>query len=347
MLKIYKKYFKLNKDPNNYTGISNLKLLKKSNIKYPDFQRILNDDNIREIEKEHQNNTLNTILFEIGYLNNEYYLIDGQHRYRALLNINNEKYEFTVHLHKVNSVEELKNLFFLINKHTKIPDEWINIDSHDELKINMSNIFNLFIFRESLKTSKKPQRPNLSRTELENIITNLYQENIKLTYKHFNELNNFYKNLESNNFPFITNKSNEEYLTKCNEKNECYLGMVILKNNNYEILIEDLKKIYTNEKIDIKIYDNKNIRRQHIPQSMRESCWKEYKKMTGQQNIDEIKCPISYCSNLIDSFNFECGHIISDKNNGPLNLENLRPICSNCNKSMGSTNWVDYENKFK
>ena len=46
---------------------------------------------------------------------------------------------------------------------------------------------------------------------------------------------------------------------------------------------------------------------------------------------------------MIDSFNFDTGHIISDKNGGDIKLSNLKPICSSCNKSMGSKNWDDFE----
>ena len=339
MLKIYKKYHKLNKNINNYTGISNLKLLKKSDLKYPDFQRILNQDNVLEIQEQHKNNTLNTILFEIGFLDGDYYLIDGQHRYMALLNINNLDYEFTIHLHKMNSFDELKELFFLINKHTKIPEEWISINNHNELKSNLSNIFKLKIFDETLKSSKKPYKPNISRSELENIITDCYKADIKLNANHFITLNNYYKTLSSENFPSSSGKKNEEYLNICSDK-KCYIGMVIDKRCDYEILINDLKALYNNKKINLKIYDNIKT---HIPQSIREHCWKNYKKDSGQQNLDEIKCPLSYCNNMIDSFNFDTGHIISDKNGGDIKLSNLKPICSSCNKSMGSKNWDDFE----
>lgn len=51
------------------------------------------------------------------------------------------------------------------------------------------------------------------------------------------------------------------------------------------------------------------------------------------------KCP--YCKiNSINSFNFECGHITAKAKGGKLIVENLKPICSTCNKSMG-TNVMD------
>ena len=43
---------------------------------------------------------------------------------------------------------------------------------------------------------------------------------------------------------------------------------------------------------------------------------------------------------------WECGHIKSEANGGDLNTNNLKPICSGCNKSMGSKNMDDYMREF-
>ena len=76
MLSIYykKQYHKVNKDVNNYTGLTNLQSLNKCNLRCPDFQRVLKEGIVKEIEDEHKSKTLNTILFEVGYLNDEYLL---------------------------------------------------------------------------------------------------------------------------------------------------------------------------------------------------------------------------------------------------------------------------------
>lgn len=344
MLNIYykKKSHKVNKDSNNYTGLTNLKLLDNCNLRCPDFQRVLKETIVKEIEDEHKKKTLNTILFEIGYLNDEYYLLDGQHRYQALQNIGNKNYEFTIHLHKLNTYEELKSLFFLINKHTIIPDEWISINNHSNIKIHLNNIYKLSIFEETMKTTNKPYKPNISRSRFENIIVDLYSNDYKITSEHIIKLNDFYKTLQFNNFPSSSGKSNEEYLKLCSQKKECYIGMIIQKRENYDILIEDLKKIYNNESIEIKIYENI---KKKIPSNVRETVWRKYLKDT-HQTCNEIVCPVSICNNMIDGFNFECGHIMSEKNKGKIVLSNLRPICSSCNKSMGGKNWNDFETMF-
>ena len=44
---------------------------------------------------------------------------------------------------------------------------------------------------------------------------------------------------------------------------------------------------------------------------------------------------------------FECGHIIPYSQGGPTSLENLRPVCKGCNRSMGTTNMLDYKSHLK
>ena len=45
----------------------------------------------------------------------------------------------------------------------------------------------------------------------------------------------------------------------------------------------------------------------------------------------------------IDSKHFECGHVLAVKDGGTNHITNLRPICSECNKCMGTMNLEDYK----
>lgn len=51
-----------------------------------------------------------------------------------------------------------------------------------------------------------------------------------------------------------------------------------------------------------------------------------------------------YCCNKVPirESNFEAGHVLSEANGGKLSVFNLRPICSQCNKSMGTEHMFDY-----
>ena len=58
-------------------------------------------------------------------------------------------------------------------------------------------------------------------------------------------------------------------------------------------------------------------------------------------------CVLGYCpccnTEIITVWTFEMGHKLSRAAGGTMDLDNLRPICSICNKSMGKKHWVDYK----
>lgn len=78
-----------------------------------------------------------------------------------------------------------------------------------------------------------------------------------------------------------------------------------------------------------------------IPKPLKNSVWDKYiGKECGVGNCYS-------CQENIDSKYFECGHVISESDGGDLSIENLRPICSLCNKSMGTMNMNEFINKLK
>lgn len=68
-----------------------------------------------------------------------------------------------------------------------------------------------------------------------------------------------------------------------------------------------------------------------IPSALKHAVWVHY----NGKNF-ESKCCISWCKNTINVFSFEAGHDYPESKGGATTLENLRPICSSCNKSMGN-----------
>ena len=73
-----------------------------------------------------------------------------------------------------------------------------------------------------------------------------------------------------------------------------------------------------------------------IPKALREQVWincfgEKYKN----------KCFIRWCKNQINVFDFEVGHNIPESKGGLTVLENLKPICSRCNKSMSNNYTID------
>lgn len=80
--------------------------------------------------------------------------------------------------------------------------------------------------------------------------------------------------------------------------------------------------------------------RKSIPKSLKNKVWDKYigkKKGEGQ-----CYC----CAKTIDSKDFECGHVLAVCKGGTNTLENLRPICGCCNKSMGSQNLESFKTEY-
>ena len=83
-----------------------------------------------------------------------------------------------------------------------------------------------------------------------------------------------------------------------------------------------------------------NYTKKSIPKALREQVWLHY---FGKKY--EYSCYIPWCKNNINVFDFHVGHNIPESKGGTLSLDNLRPICSRCNHSMGSqytiTEWME------
>ena len=73
-----------------------------------------------------------------------------------------------------------------------------------------------------------------------------------------------------------------------------------------------------------------------IPRALREQVWTTF---IGKKF--EHKCLVTWCENVISVFNFEVGHQIPESKGGTLSIDNLRPICAKCNRSMGNSYTID------
>jgi hypothetical protein len=82
-------------------------------------------------------------------------------------------------------------------------------------------------------------------------------------------------------------------------------------------------------------------RKANIPAAVRRTVWNTY---IGE-DIGRTECYIG-CKNKITQLTFECGHIEAESKGGLTIVENLRPICSSCNRSMGTRNMHDFMKTF-
>jgi 5-methylcytosine-specific restriction endonuclease McrA len=104
---------------------------------------------------------------------------------------------------------------------------------------------------------------------------------------------------------------------------------------------EDERKQKEKEEDERKQKEEKRRKKQAIPKNVRNIVWNHY---IGE---DIIKHKCLCCKKVtITNTNFEVGHVISEKNEGTHEINNLRPICGACNHSMGTENMIDFVVKY-
>jgi 5-methylcytosine-specific restriction endonuclease McrA len=64
------------------------------------------------------------------------------------------------------------------------------------------------------------------------------------------------------------------------------------------------------------------------------------------EEIGKFKC-LCCKSTDITQISFHCGHVTAEINGGELIVSNLKPICQNCNSSMGTKNMNEFMETFK
>jgi len=118
----------------------------------------------------------------------------------------------------------------------------------------------------------------------------------------------------------------------------------LLKKQKAEEEIQRLKQEEEQQKLEEekkKEKEEAKKKKQSIPKNVRIIVWNHY---IGE---DIIKHRCLCCKKVVVSnTNFEVGHVISEKNGGTHEINNLRPICFACNHSMGTENMIDFVVKY-
>lgn len=101
--------------------------------------------------------------------------------------------------------------------------------------------------------------------------------------------------------------------------------------------IEELETLITQIEKDIKKGKYTDQKSGSVPSALRYIVWTKY----ASETLLKSKC---FCCRTreIEVANFHCGHVISHHDGGPVSLENLRPVCGQCNSSMGTENMVAF-----
>ena len=117
-----------------------------------------------------------------------------------------------------------------------------------------------------------------------------------------------------------------------------------LIKDNHEISnkMEYIARLWKESKEEKEIIEpkeeiKKTLKKQSISSTIKKLVW----NMHIGEEIGKSKClccKVSYITQL----SFHCGHIVAESKGGEMIVSNLRPICQNCNSSMGNKNMDEF-----
>lgn len=259
--------------------------------------------------------------FITAKLNQNLYLLDGQHRLESLKRLikffDLKDYPIIYQCNIVKNKQEMNTLFEVINKNHQLAGwitELFDLPS-EEKEIALTNkdrvdcILKIFDdkFPGILRMTNKPQKPNISRDFFSEKLMNdllLHQEGVDKYWLKLLEENNIFKQQKFNPDKFSANA------LKKIEKTNCYIGLFDIKN-----------------------------RKEKIPAAVRNVLW-------NRSYPDDRFGKCAACQYQLDIMNFEAGHIQAEACGGLVNLDNLVILCSGCNKSMGIQNFNEFKQKY-
>ena len=309
-------------------------------------QRFISEQHVNELTDSFLNSINNTmyIKYSSGIIHivltqdGKKYVIDGQHRieaYKKICRIHNNAYEILVLYEQCCSESEIKEAFKRSNTQWTQPDDKIEEIYNNEYekegktkqdtyceKLWNEKMVDYGGLKGIVSRSNNPRKPNICENKFFSMLKNL--ENQGILFSSYNKLKEALDRVNEN----VRQQKVEEYSNsekkkkiweKCLKYN-CFIGLVSEKEF-YEIIFRITEK------------------RKAVPIGLKKDCWRN-------KFLNESKGYCEVCSKVIEALDFEAGHIISVYNGGKDVVENLMPICKDCNRSMNTQNLYDYKNNY-
>ena len=324
-----------------------------TNIVIPNFQRDIQDDKVCQIVEQYkqEHKTHQNYFIKHGYalclckIGKRLYLIDGQHRYRALKKVYTDGYNDSalVRIQLCESIDEMKNDFALLNINSNIPivytyfeDEFVQelmLNVKTQLKTHFGSCF-------SRTLSAKTQSCN--RMHIDEFMGLFQMDYIKELYLQNNKIKLF-ERLEMVNESVGLKLSgyDDNDIYKYVTKND----LQIVKEYGFYLSLKNIKWVDffmdSSKPIEVGLLDTKSVvyKKRKIPRALREIV---IHKHFGNEFISN--CFV--CRKVLNRNEVQLGHIVPEVNGGDMVESNLKCICKCCNSSMGVQNLLEFKNTF-
>lgn len=334
--------------------INLIKLIKNGTLIVPPFQRELNYEKINFIKEKIINNTKNNWLLQQGRINlgiieENIYVLDGQHRIKAIELLINEQKEkksdiydkmIEIVLIKFTSIKAMKDYFIDINSNSNIEPIYTYFNNEilkstilcfkDWLKDNYG-----LAFRRTNNKNITCHQYNISEY-ISLFIPDLVKEYYDINELDYGDIDILLDRITLAN---LITKDKLAELQK-NNKRQFYMSDKdydrCLSTNFYLSYDQILSIDWIFNKIDDIEINNIYKEKTKISSKMRKDIWQ---KRNGISMIGKCYC----CTDNVEYDNFHCGHIESEVSGGKTILSNLEPICMNCNLTMGTQNMKEFK----
>ena len=193
-------------------------------------------------------------------------------------------------------------------------------------KYGKKTYYDNIIFPEYIKNIYNNKSNIYNKNFIDELLDAIYKEkNLKEQEKH--------KKLEEKKQQNIQTQKEKKLQKKQNTETQKELQK--LKKQNTET--QDKKQKLQKQTITKSKPDNNKKKKKPISATIKRLVWNTN---IGEQ-IGKAKC---MCCNVTDmtQMSFNCGHIIAESNGGETIVSNLKPICQNCNSSMGTKNMEEF-----
>ena len=288
------------------------------------IQRDLEMDRVKDLLVDFEKNFNPCAPIYFCIFQKQRYVIDGQHRLK-IFEDNKKYHNEIVWICDIQVIEfdDMKEIFRIINNQLPLNELW---QKPKAVKDILLETFKHFVEKHpnSFKFKGK-RRPYLNKELFKTQITTIRDELCIFKTEELIEcieyVDLFYSKLHFTDLPQKGKTSNLKFKVKIEEENCLHLGMV---------------EEWTRHCINKEVPDNM---RGSDFNALRYKVWEKY---IG--NVLKGKC---YCceEHEIMVQNFEAGHVIARALGGSDTIENLRPICSVCNKGMGIENLYEYKKR--
>jgi hypothetical protein len=254
------------------------------------------------------------------------FIVDGQHRLKFLMQCDEVPPLTTLRLvaYNVRSEQEMRELFQDLNHDSFKNHAYVSlgIDQQrvrDEVKLALHEKYHQWF----PKTKKK----NTRLRTLAAFVDDLPEE----MFSAFATSEELVQDLISSNHRFLQKLGAVDLYNE--ERDVVQKGQIV-----FPLIFCNFVEFATLKTTEV--YYEGPRQRKAISQKTRRLVWvREF-----GETATTAPCPVCNKSTLSSDkpHGFECGHVVSHKNKGEENVENLRPICAHCNQLMGTMNWDVY-----